>query len=245
MNINNHRPDLSLAIFMTLLAYGGVAHAQATTTLPPVIAVGVPYSGGGYTVGGSGGWCGACAPTDFNSGTLYFNNSEFVEPPNNVLTCPYLEDNWPPGCPLPGQGSAPVAAAPNGCGSESTDWAVPDFYAGNPGSGNIFTGPCDTHDGCYSMFGGPSRSTCDFNLRNDMRGECETTYPYFDLPAGATRDAMEDDYEGCFAQSNTYYSALQSSTGVWHLAATFYDSARRDADCRNAHALYVELGCSF
>jgi RHS repeat-associated protein len=115
----------------------------------------------------------------------------------------------------PNSNDVSIPKSPDWCGpagSRFFSWLVPDTRGGFN-----FSGPCKSHDECYSDCG-KSKETCDRNLKNDIEEVCKQSG------------------SGCPGYGNAYYKGVtdyyQRKIGIpWHPGQEAYDSAQRQSGC--------------
>jgi RHS repeat-associated protein len=94
----------------------------------------------------------------------------------------------------------------NGCGGSGASWQPPQ------GMFSVdFTPACNTHDECYGTCA-EKKSSCDWNLRQDIRAECDATLGRFNFI----------DKAGCYAAAHSYY------LGVRYGGHPFYEQGQDD-----------------
>lgn len=87
----------------------------------------------------------------------------------------------------------------NGCGSDYSQYVVPNSYFGAS-----FKGCCDAHDCCYDACKS-AKGSCDTNLRSCMVASCDTTFP------AAVSPRFRSQCEGV---AGYYFDAVNSGSGL-------------------------------
>ncbi len=226
-----NRPTL-FKRFLIVAALTGlltVAHADNTTTLPPVRAVlsdlGTDVLCYGYECAGI---LNVMAPPLFVVEYATIADTDVVI--DHGEFCRQLKDKKPPGCDLSSPPSTPDTDAnwqPNGCGNNWRVQAamqlgimaiVPDEFAGNfnaPYSGVSFLGACNRHDQCYGL--AFDKAFCDSRFGDEMTAACGVVAS----SAGHNVcDGLAGIYKGAVAATtfgnDAYASSVKAHTcAVW------------------------------